>query len=242
MSVMQYSPKDFMDLYAGIVVTLDSGSLVTVDVHNYKCSNPSFGGTVEEQKYKDKVLDASKHQILKEMTASEFVGVFTGKGKIADIAKCLALCERYGMLDPKKDVAAQLQSICDKYIGLDCNGFVGNWATANGITRFNSQSAPADIASLYRNKRKSLDDIEDFDVLGFPNHIAVVQSVGSLIGKDRLQVTVAESFGKMMCVDRTLSKSAQAGKYSLSGHGSSCVAFDTGLTVFGSAQGCCLPG
>jgi hypothetical protein len=58
-----------IDDYANIEVYLDDGSTATVSVHHYKCRNPSFGGTVAAEAFKDRLVQTSKAHVLKEMSA-----------------------------------------------------------------------------------------------------------------------------------------------------------------------------
>src|SRR5262249_53048336 len=63
--------------------------------------------------------------------------VHSGKGSPEEIAVALHLVAKYEMYDKKfRDDSAQgVQDYCTRYIGLDCNGFVGNYAQAIGLSK-----------------------------------------------------------------------------------------------------------
>ena len=123
-----------------------------------------------------------------------------------------------------------MQAICDKYIGLDCNGFVGNWAAENGVKRFTSQTAPPDIARVFPEKRASLSEVEPLDVLVWSSHVAVIDDISADTTNGRMMVWVAEAFGRIMYRPLTLAITTQPGRFSLTTHGGSAVIFPIGLT------------
>lgn len=106
--------------------------------------------------------------------------VHSGKGSIDEIATCLHLIAVFGLYDTKKfgtDSAAGVRDYCDKYIGLDCNGFVGNYAR-----HIRAGKIPDSLISSYVAKDKLRTKIEDVmpnDVLVWPDfsHIAIVDSI-----------------------------------------------------------------
>jgi hypothetical protein len=72
------------------------------------------------------------------VSATKVVGVYAGKGSPEDISDILWLARHFQLVDvqqaagaPKKkltkDATLPLSTYCDNYVGLDCNGFVGNY-------------------------------------------------------------------------------------------------------------------
>ncbi len=103
---------------------------------------------------------------------------YMGKGSSIDIARTLRLASRY------REITTE--GYCDKFLGLDCTGFVCNYW---GV----SDTANTDHKSFDRNRRKDLDKLKIGDALVYysgaqsPNHksvrsvhIAVVNEVQSV--------------------------------------------------------------
>jgi hypothetical protein len=83
--------------------------------------------------------------------------------------QCAKLMERH-----TRDPAAMMNAICDKFIGLDCSGFVGNFTRM-----FTSKYGPnTPISDFLRGgqRRQGVDDVQPMDILVWlnPDHIAVV--------------------------------------------------------------------
>lgn len=128
--------------------------------------------------------------------------VHSGKGSPYEIAICLHLVAIFGLYDKKKfgaDSAAGVRDYCDKYIGLDCNGFVGNFAQQARLGK-----VPNSEINTYARKghrRTKLEDVEPWDVLVWPDdsHIAVIHSIDRTgttpDGKAFRDCTVVESTG-----------------------------------------------
>ena len=223
------TPKDTVDAYAKITVTLPPTSTYQVSVVKYRCDNKAFGkdadhgGTQEAIKFKDRVLGAmGSKAIFAVMSAQEFVGVFLGKGSRDDIAQVLQWCDQKGLLNPKLSKQAALQKICDDYIGLDCNGFVGNWANDNRITSVTPSTPPSGMGHTFaKNKRATLADIQPFDILVWNEHVAAVQAIGPVVGGPAMPhrvATVCEAYGAIMCQDRIIRPAGQPGKFQVAAH------------------------
>lgn len=117
---------------------------------------------------------------------------FQGKGSPEEIAMVLKLAVGCGLLNP---TLADLQRYCDVNIGLDCNGFVGNYVRAEGhatltpgthISRFHSTGT----------KRTAKSEIQARDLMVFTSnaHIMAIDSVTSN-ADDSFECLVAESCG-----------------------------------------------
>jgi hypothetical protein len=127
------------------------------------------------------------------------MGVHSGKGSPEEIAIALHLVARYKLYDKiyASDPAAGVRDYCDKYIGLDCNGFVGNYARATG--RAKVPNTPIGSYAPDKVRRTRIEDVKADDVLVWPDngHIAVIHSIDSLTtgsdGKPARDCVVVES-------------------------------------------------
>ena len=103
---------------------------------------------------------------------------FTGKGSPDQISDVLRLAHRFGFISnsarkPPQGLALSAQQYCDKYLGLDCNGFVSNYFGLNP----DKMIGEYDVNS---SRRERIELVQDRDVLvwvkdktNYP-HIAVV--------------------------------------------------------------------
>lgn len=153
-------PSSMIAAYSRITVQLDAPLIsVPVNVQKYACQHPGYGtGQAERMQYKDRLLGAigGGHGIVANgMTASRFVGVFSGKGTMDDIATCMRLAVRHRIFHHARTIAADaqlpyqrlLQRVAGDYVGLDCNGFVGNWAIYNAVPGASASHYPLDWLS-----------------------------------------------------------------------------------------------
>jgi hypothetical protein len=126
------------------------------------------------------------------------MAVHSGKGSPEEIADALHLVARYGLYDKKiADEAAGVRDYCDRYIGLDCNGFVGNYARATG--RAKGPSTPIPSFAPKHALRAKIEDVAADDVMVWPDygHITVIDSIGQVAngpdGKPARDCVVVES-------------------------------------------------
>lgn len=119
--------------------------------------------------------------------------VFGGKGSPTCVANVVWLAARYGRTD-----AAKVQTYCDKFTGLDCNGFAGNYWGVDPTTEISGYDA---------NRRKEPEDVDAGDALIFytegvakPYHIALVDDVDVDGGK--LALTIVQSAGPDQGLER----------------------------------------
>ncbi len=136
-------------------------------------------------------------EVLRRLKPS-LMSVHSGKGSPEEIAAVLHLVARYKLYDKAiADQAAAVRGYCDKYIGLDCNGFVGNYALATGRTR-----KPGDVIPSFAPKsdlRTRIEDVQADDVMVFSDygHITVIHSIAPLTtgadGKPARDCVVVES-------------------------------------------------
>jgi hypothetical protein len=96
---------------------------------------------------------------------------YNGKGSPEAIAQTLRLANVCGLVEGTRDA---LQRYCDKYIGLDCNGFVGNYLRACG-SDFGPSTEPLDFAPAGW-RRSKLIDVARRDVLSWTDksHVAII--------------------------------------------------------------------
>jgi hypothetical protein len=111
---------------------------------------------------------------------------YSGKGSPAEIMDALWLANRCALLD-----ASNVQDYCDSFLGLDCNGFCGN---------FVGEHRP--VGAYDENPRKDFATIATGDLIVFYNgvrnrtgkHIAAVGRLFELKG-DKLRCNVVDSGG-----------------------------------------------
>jgi hypothetical protein len=89
---------------------------------------------------------------------------FFGKGSPEEAQITLQLADRFGLLK-----GGTMQAYCDKYLGLDCNGFVGNYLV-HGFREGNWQSAEPmgtdylahkSIGEIMRANGAAINDLDD---------------------------------------------------------------------------------
>jgi hypothetical protein len=149
--------------------------------------------------------------------AQNYVNVFTGKGSPAATAGVLQAMVDYStpfikkylkssypysfvaqqMDDPSLSWEEALQNISDEFLGLDCNGFVGNWILLCDKTlKLTEQSNPPVVKNATKKRRMKFEDIEEWDVVIWDNmsHIAVInqRNLDPATGK----VTMIQSAGE----------------------------------------------
>jgi len=125
---------------------------------------------------------------------------FVGKGSPPDIQLSLRLAIRYGKVAAD---ATSVQNYCDKYIGLDCSGFVSNYANATLGKRYDVMNNEA--MSFRRSppdRRSTMLSIQPLDALAwaFDNHVAIIHSVKS----GYYETAVARQFGDFTGLECTV--------------------------------------
>ena len=171
----------------------------SVMVNSYKCSTPAFGGTVNEEKIKDAFIGVSKKKIIDEAGgAYAYVDAFVGKASPETFERVLALVYQYreafvsaygkSPIEPYKtcakilseDARAEriLQTFCDKYMGLDCNGFVGNFVAKadHSLKLKGNSSIQYEFFPKKTVLRASADEVQTKDLIIWSNfqHIASI--------------------------------------------------------------------
>ena len=108
------------------------------------------------------------------VNTSELAQAFIGKGTPELCALALRLAEAFALINP---TVAALQSYCDDYIGLDCNGYVGNYLKLKGSTVV-GPSTTANPSGFMppANRLSKLEDVKVESVLCWKTagHVAII--------------------------------------------------------------------
>jgi hypothetical protein len=126
------------------------------------------------------------------MDRTGIVRAFNGKGSLEDASLALTAAIATKKVAAERDA---LQKMADECLGLDCNGFVGNYLKLLGISRPDGHYGPTTPISYYASRgleRKTIDCIKPLDVIIWPDlkHIAIIDSI---IWPDLLWVTESAS-------------------------------------------------
>jgi hypothetical protein len=192
------TPLGMLLRYWNLKVPTPEGT-ASVMVNSYKCSTPAYGGTVNEEKIKDAFIGVSKKKIIDEAGgANAYVEAFVGKASPETFETVLALVYQYrdafvsaygkSPIEPYKtcakilseDTRAEriLQTFCDKYMGLDCNGFVGNFVAKadHSLKLKGNSSIQYEFFPKKTVLRASADEVQPKDLIIWYNfqHIASV--------------------------------------------------------------------
>lgn len=181
-------------------VTLADGTLATLKIDRYLNNGLKNPRNFAADKAKDALLNAIAGELKVDYPGPlgptidgltydrrRLQRVFVGKGRPEDIRNAVKLASRFKLINDKMPV--------DKYvstnIGLDCNGFAGNFWGIDPDT---------EIAYYNVDRRKAVGDIVAGDAMlwykksgGDPFHIGVVDEV-VVVGK-QFQIFVAQSMG-----------------------------------------------
>lgn len=117
---------------------------------------------------------APPNQVDEIVNTAELAQAFIGKGTPEIIAQALRLAEALGLVQP---IVLAMQKYCDDYIGLDCNGYVGNYLRSEGspvVGPSTSANASSFLPPAYRLSK--LEDVTYRSVLCWKNtgHVAII--------------------------------------------------------------------
>jgi hypothetical protein len=197
-------PSELADRYHNLVVTFDDASTMSVDVHRYRMWGTKHVAP-DAEAVKDKLIAHINTDIKAEKKAGQIPHSFPavlahlviaqilqslkpqlaltymGKGSPQDIAYALHLVAHYQLYDKHLDAKLGVKKYCDTYMGLDCNGFVGNYARATGSTL--TPSTYIGEFAKEPDRRTKLEDVKPNDVLVWPDygHIAIIDSIDPII-------------------------------------------------------------
>jgi hypothetical protein len=176
---------------------------LTVSINKYRNANHSLetGGCQHAVVLKDALGQVAPTSSRKAGGDKRWVDVFLGKGSPWAIASVLedfytysdAFIARYGKDGPNTPTGKcarfladdtitwqqTLQAICDEYLGLDCNGFVGNWLRiVQPDFRINPDDRSSEILLKrpHATYRTRLEDVEFWDVMCYVGneHVATI--------------------------------------------------------------------
>lgn len=181
-------------------------------------------GTQDAEKIKNYLLRVAPDHALRAGGVVAFVEVFLGKGSPQAICAVLQMFVDYAepfialsQRERAQGAVAQcanylddinitwpdtLQLIADKWLGLDCNGFVGNWLTLVAPQfKLNQNSKTRNVLPIARAFR-TLKTIEYWDLMCYAGneHIAVVNDVNAW-DDSSLSFNVCQSAGKGPSMD-----------------------------------------
>lgn len=240
---MDYYPVDMLDAFKNIQFTVGS-TQVTIAVNRYRNNDaanypsPAKGGTQDALSIKDALLSfGSKEVLARAGGASAYVGVFVGKGSPEAIAAVLTTLHDYAdrfiknfgksagvrgkvakwLADDQLSWQETLQNVSNEVIGLDCNGFVGNWIKRHDhALKIGPNTRPRDVYDKRRAVRKSVDEIEGKDVIVWANysHIAAIDWPA---GAGRPKFDICQSAGGGPRINEYTVKRRSDGTYSLHG-------------------------
>jgi hypothetical protein len=111
------------------------------------------------------------------VNAAELAQAYIGKGTPEIIASALRYAEAFGLVAGN---APAMQKYCDEYIGLDCNGFVGNYLKQEGSKLVGpSTSAKAGSFMPEIHRLSSLSDVKYRSVLCWKSagHVAIIDLI-----------------------------------------------------------------
>ena len=204
--VPKIPPSAYVNWYKVIDVWTSAGPIKEASVTRYLCNSPQFGGVGDSPLFWQSILQAGRaNQVYWNSTHIDgATQCFYGKGSPDDVANALRVVEDVAVaaldhpaLKPFRkilqDPDSRLAEVCSTYIGVDCNGFVGNYGKENDLPK----ADPNLIPSLWKNVgpidqwRSRVEDIAELDVLIWPHgsHIAIIDSM------DHGQFTICQSTG-----------------------------------------------
>jgi hypothetical protein len=219
--------------YSNLLVRLDDGSIGLIAIDRYLnagiTGNPKYPRAIRAGEEKDALLGAIGNELgvpgtppLQFEIGGQVVSrrtiqkTFAGKGSPGEIRTTLWLASRY-----KRTSSVTLRSYSDRFVGLDCNGFAGNYWGIDPNTPIDSYDT---------SRRRDPAAISVGDALPFyhkgatsPFHIAVVDEVA--VKGDRMTLTVVQSAGPELGVhqeilgERVLQRNAAGHLFFLDGGG-----------------------
>lgn len=200
LEVPLFGPSAMLARYKNMSCSVDGG-MATVAVNKYRNANkpsPEKGGCQHAHAVSIRLHEVARDAYERAGGQVRYVEAFMGKGSPATIISVLETFAAYSDAfiakfagrkgTPEGKCAAiladgsitweqTLQQICDEYIGLDCNGFVGNWLR---LLQPDLKLTPNHRADEVRTKalhyRTRLDQIEYWDLMCYTHneHIAAV--------------------------------------------------------------------
>jgi len=196
-------PDEMLDAYNDIRVSA-GGEQVVLQVNAYRNLSrgaASNGGCDDALLVKDALRQVAPDVWTRAGGSVSYMDVFTGKGSPEAIAGVMQAfydySDRFIKTFPKgnnpvgrcstwlgdDDLSWQdsLQNICHEFIGLDCNGFVGNWLKrCDPSLKLTQNSVPRDVYNARRLTRQTVSEIGYWDIVVWADfsHIAAILDEG----------------------------------------------------------------
>jgi hypothetical protein len=214
MSDDAFGPGDMLDEYQNVRVPTGEGYVI-LKVDNYRNLSrgaASKGGCDDAIKVKDALVQVASSSVWSRAGGPVgYMNVFSGKGSPGAIGGVMAAFYDYAdkfirtfppnkntpvgrcsmwMADDNLSWQDALQNICHEFIGLDCNGFVGNWLKrCDHSLKLTQDSKPKIVYDQKRVAREDVKDIEYWDIVIWADfsHIAAVLGEGGG-GKPRFYI------------------------------------------------------
>jgi len=191
--VPKIPPSAYVNWYQNIDVWTTAGPVKQASVTRYLCNIAKYGGLGDSPVFWQTILQAANAAKLfyrKDQVAGA-TQCFWGKAAPDDVAHALRIVEDvavnnldYPGLKPFHGILAdndRIAKVCEKYIGVDCNGFVGNYAVENSLPGGGPNTLPNDWSNVgpVNKWRSTVAEIQPLDVLIWPDgaHIAIIDSV-----------------------------------------------------------------
>jgi hypothetical protein len=198
-----FGPAEALSAYKNMECSVAGGTAI-VSVNKYRNANKASaatGGCQDALVLKDRLRGVAKDAWDRAGGSTAYVDVFVGKGSpwaIAGVLETLAahadaFAKAYlkSKGTPEGRCAAilanddleweeALQRICNEFIGLDCNGFVGNWLkVVQPDFKLNQNDRADNVRAKAKAYRSNASEIEAWDVMCYTKneHIAAVNSV-----------------------------------------------------------------
>jgi hypothetical protein len=214
------TPTAYMQRYMNMGVILDNFEIATVKNDRYRNNGIASTRSPDADHVKDLINGSVAAESKTRMIENCFIDklavydAFIGKASPESIVNVLWMAHRYGFIaNPKKPKAPggykplpKAQAFCDKYTGLDCNGFAANYY---GLSRGEHISvgsfAPKDLrvktveeitaqcclVYFKGGKDKHISVLESAEVVGETLKIKYVQSSGMTYGLNVKEKDVA---------------------------------------------------
>jgi hypothetical protein len=220
-----YYPSDLYDDYKDIRLNC-GGTVVSVGVERYRNNDHTDSSGTKNAKQVMFAFDrVSKGQARRACgTNQAWVDVFTGKGAPRTIGTALEQVYRYRLefidahrnqkaVDPDAyecaqmlktyadQPAAMMKEACWRYVGLDCNGFVGNFVRVVKPRVGNANTKPKWFYDVRMGVRRTADDVDSMDLLIWADysHIAIVDTYRQVEVDDRGRKSQQWRFNVVQC-------------------------------------------
>ncbi len=193
------TPEDYMNKYLHCAVWLSDDTVTEVRVDQYLNHGESSNSDAAWRAY-ERLIQGLANLTRTRPFATRYAKdgwtfetrllrrAFVGKGSPANIQDVYLAGSYCGFV-----TSSSAQDYANRYLGTDCNGFVGNYFSLDPNTSISSYD------SHPRNRRSGAEEIQARDVVvfldsaGSHKHIALVQGVRSTAGRTELTLVQSRS-------------------------------------------------